>query len=195
MEFVEDIVDDFEDFLNEENDQALKAFGIKDDVTANYYVARVKKNKDIKAMYEAKAKRILDDYELKVKLWLEKHVNSIDKDSERCLSLLEDYYKNVNGDDQSKKIRLPDGNIGFYKTQASISVDREDISFVLETLRSLQKDKGLDVDKYIKIKEDLNLKELKKDGEIDDTSSAFKLEGIVLDSVKTKPSSLKFNIR
>ena len=195
MEFVEDIVDDFEDFLNEENDQALKAFGIKDDVTANYYVARVKKNKDIKAMYEAKAKRILDDYELKVKLWLEKHVNSIDKDSERCLSLLEDYYKNVNGDDQSKKIRLPDGNIGFYKTQASISVDREDISFILETLRSLQKDKGLDIDKYIKIKEDLNLKELKKDGEIDDTSSAFKLEGIVLDSVKTKPSSLKFNIR
>lgn len=188
--------DDFEAFLRDFNDdKTIKTGGIQDETTANYYVSRLKKNKDIAKMYEEKAKKILDDYELKVRLWRDKKIDALLNDNERILQMLENYYMNIYDEGSSKKIRLPEGNIGFYKTPASATIDKDNKQTVLEFLHDIHNSNSVDISPYIKMEEDLNVRELKKAGEINEQTKSFKLFDCIVPGVNVKPSEKKFSVR
>lgn len=190
-EFVDDWLDnDFNDFLNNQMDKNAVS-GIQSDDDANYYIARVKRNRNMEKMFADKAKSILADYKCKVEMWRDKKVAFLTNDTDRCLVLLQDYYNKV-AKNPNTKIRLPEGNIGFYKTRQSLEFDKEE---VLSYLQKLHAEANMPIKDFIEITTSLNSKEFRAQGKVDEETGAFVLDGFTIPGVNVKPSKNEFNVR
>lgn len=188
---VEDWMDnDFNDFLEKEMSQS-SIMGIQTDEEANYYVSRIKRNRNLEKMFSEKAKNIVADYKCKVEMWRDKKLNSLTNDSEHCLALLKEYYDKVAKDDTAK-IRLPEGNIGFYKTRQSIDFDDEE---VLTYLKKMHMDFDMPIDNYIKTTTSLNTKEFRTKGIIDQETGTFSLNGYTIPGINVKLAKNEFAVR
>ena len=183
MKLNEDL--DINDFFDAEFDDPSDEDAEIDDATANYYIARIKKDKELKEMYSEKAKAIKEDYVQKLAVWEQKHYNRLDNDIEYCLARLKSYY-DARAKDEKTKLSLPEGNIGFYAKPQSISIDKE---VVMQFIKEHP-----ELNKYIQYKPDLDTKSLRKDGIIDE-EYLFKIDGSTLPGVIVKPASKVFNIR
>lgn len=195
MDFEEQIVDDwleddFNKFLGEQVAQS-SAKGIQTDEEANYYVSRIKRNRNLEKMFSDKAKNIIADYKCKVEMWRDKKTDSLTNDTERCLALLQDYYNKV-AKDNTTKIRLPEGNIGFYKTRQSIDFDKDK---VLAYLKKMHMDFDMPIDSYIETTTSLNTKEFRAKGVVDQNTGVFSLNGYTIPGVDVKLSKNEFAVR
>lgn len=195
MDFEEQIVDDwleddFNKFLGEQMAQS-SAKGIQTDEEANYYVSRIKRNRNLEKMFSDKAKNIIADYKCKVEMWRDKKNDSLINDTERCLALLHDYYNKVAKDDTTK-IRLPEGSIGFYKTRQSIDFDKDKI---LAYLKKMHMDFDMPIDNYIETTTSLNTKEFRANGVVDQETGIFSLNGYTIPGVDVKLSKNEFAVR
>lgn len=188
MDFLEENVNDFDEFLEEQYDNLT----IVSDADVNYYIGRIKKNKYMAKMFEDQAKNILKDYKEKVENWKNNKIDAINDDNERCLSLLKDYFDRT-AKNKSSKLRFPEGSIGFYKTRQSIDIDEEEVIEYL--LRIKDEYDFLNVDKYIENKPKLNTKLIRADGEVDSNNATFKLFKNPLPGVVVHPASEEFNVR
>ena len=126
-----------------------------DAVSANYYLGRVKQNKEKLKRYEDQAKQIKDDFKVRVDNWLQSRKNALEFDTQHCLDALELYYesnKPING----KPLSLPEGNIGMYSVTAKYDFDscKEEILKFLQDHPELQQ--------YVRNKPEINKEELKK---------------------------------
>lgn len=189
MEFLEEVVDDFDEFLRDNHDDNF----LVSDADVNYYIGRIKKNKYMAKMFEEQAKDILKDYKEKVEEWKAKKINSLENDNERCLSLLKDYFDRT-AKNKSSKLRFPEGSIGFYKTRQSIDIDEEE---TLEYLLKVKKDyNGIyDVDKYVENTPKLNKKQIRADGELTPDGGGLKLFNNPVPGIVVHPASEEFNVR
>lgn len=186
MDFIEESFDDFDEFLDKIEDAKPQTI-IQDDETANYYVGRIKRNRNMISMYKEKAKAIKEYYLDKTKQYEESKTASLENDSERCLALLKEYYDSIAQNDKTK-IRLPEGNIGFYKVPQSIKIEDEDA--VLDFLNNMD---NFDVSSYIENIPSLNKKAFKNAGIVD--MNTFKFNNEVVPGITVIPSENKFNVR
>ena len=169
-----------EEFDIEDTDTEL------DDATANYYISRIKRNREMKKEYTDKAKEITKAYSQKIKVWEQKHQERIDNDIEYCLGRLRSYF-DQHSKGETDKIRLPEGNIGFYSKPQSIDIDEDALMEIISSDDNMAKE-------FITYTPKLNTKAIRKEGTVD-TDFNFYLNGILMPSVKVNPSTKVFNVR
>lgn len=193
MEFTSNTIEEnFDDFLDEQyvvkEGQAITAD------TANYYLGRIKSNNESKEAFEATAKELKAKYAEKVELWLAKQKQTLDNDNTHCLSILEQYFHQTQSN-PDKKIKLPNGNIGFYKTRDSIQFSDN----ILEYISNNDKLKQYIVPKY-----SVDTKALRSDSVINEVtdekgnkSVQLKIGDVVLpvDMVTVKLGTKIFNFK
>lgn len=190
MEFLEENVsdfDDFNDFLEHEHDSDSL---INTPADANYYIGRVKKNRYMIQLFEDQAKNILKNYKEKVEIWRDKKIEAIENDNARCLLMLKQYF-DATAKSTDSKLRFPEGNIGFYKTRQSISIDEQQVLDYFNRLKD--EDALFDVNKYIENKPKVNTKQLRNDGVAN--GEVFSLNGKVVPGVEVRPASEEFNVK
>lgn len=93
-----------------------------DAASANYYVGRIKQNKQKAKQYEEQAKEMKDDFKTRVDSWLKSRQDALDYDTQHCMEMLEMYYE-ANKPANGKSISLPEGNIGMYSVPAKYDFD------------------------------------------------------------------------
>lgn len=190
MDFIEEVVDsDFEEFLDEKYEKE-SANGIQNEDSANYYIGRIKRNRDFIKMTEDKAKSLKDSFALKVDLWKTKKVNSLKNDIEHCMGLLSEYFERV-AKDENVKLRFPEGNLGFYKTRESVKVDEKE---VFDFIQKYNLNNG-GFERFIMTVPTLDKKTLKEEGHYDPESMSFKIDEIIIPGVTVTPSTKKLNVR
>lgn len=186
MEFLEEEVEDFDEFLDQEMEESA-AEGIMDIETANYYIGRVKKNNAMKAMFEDNAKSLVTSYKDRVTLWKDTKLKALDSDNERILAMLKEYFDKT-AKDKSSKLRFVEGSIGFYKTRQKVDIDEKAVMHYLESTYE-------DMEPYTKTKVELDKTAFKKAGEIDPATGVFKLDNQVVPGVNVTLAGEEFNVR
>ena len=183
-----DVFDDSD--MNENPWESLYKEGSRDRpvdaVTANYYLGRIKQNKEKIKQYETQAKQMKDDFKVRVDTWLQNRQNSLNFDIQHCMEMLELYFEQ-NRPVKGKTLSLPEGNIGMYSVPAKYDFDTngKEILNILQTNPELQK--------YVRIKPEINVAELKKACTVkDDKVYVGELE---LPNVGYVPKTDVFNIR
>ena len=156
-----------------------------DAATANYYLGRIKQDKEKMERYKEQAKQMKDDFKIRVDTWLQSRQSSLDYDIQHCLDMLEIYYEAHKPAD-GKSISLPEGNIGLYSVSEKYDFDSHEKD-VIKYLQDHQ------LSKYLRIKPEIDKKEIKKaitfDGE------KLWIEGIELPNVPYTPKTKVFGIR
>ena len=124
-------------------------------VSANYYLGRIKQNREKMTKYKEQAKQISDDFKARIETWLQSRQKTLDFDTQHCMDMLEAYYEQ-NKPANGKSLSLPEGNIGMYSVAAKYDFDtcKDDVLKFLQDHEELQK--------YIRNKPEINKAELKK---------------------------------
>lgn len=154
MQIDNNLVEDLDEFLDAQY-ELKEGETIMSDDTANYYVSCVKKNNEQKKSYAELAKTLKASYAEKIDLWLEQKLRTIDNDSDRRMRMLEDYF-HMRQPDNTKKVRLPEGNIGFYKGRDSVKFS--DDEKLVEYLADNPGTAG-----YVVTRQEVDTKALRKD--------------------------------
>lgn len=188
------IEDDFQDFLEKRSFEESESSDIISEDLANYYVAKIKKNKKIQDMYEERAKNIITEYSDKVKLWKEKHINSLEEDTKYCLGKLKDYFDSV-ANDEDAKIRFPEGNLGFYKTRVSVKIDENEVlDFALNSVDNTDLDKSVFKD-LLEYKPSVNKTSLRSIISLDAENGVAMINNVIIPGVKVSGGNKKFDVR
>ena len=162
-----------------ENQKSLNASA------ANYYLGRIKQNKEKAEQYKSQAKEMKDDFKVRVDTWLQSRQNALDYDTQHCLEMLEAYYENhkpANG----KSISLPEGNIGMYAVAAKYDFD----TYKDKIVKFLQEHQ---LTQYIRNKPEVNKTEIKK--AVQEVDGKLYINGIELPDVPYTPKTTAFGIR
>lgn len=152
---------------------------------ANYYLGRIKQNKEKAEQYKNQAKEMKDDFKVRVDTWLQSRQNALDYDTQHCLEMLEAYYeahKPANG----KSISLPEGNIGMYTVSAKYDFD----TYKDKVVKFLQEHQ---LTQYIRNKPEVNKTEIKK--AVREVDGKLYVDGIELSDVPYTPKTTAFGIR
>ena len=184
------IEDDFQEFLDQKSFEEAEACDVISEDLVNYYISRIKKNKEAQKMYEERAKNIIAEYSDKVKLWRDKHNNSIEEDIAYCLGKLEGYFE-VNAKNDESKLRFPEGSIGFYKTRTSVKFDDEAL---LEFALDSEQNKSVFRD-FLEFKPSINTKSLRNTLDLDPENGIASINGIIIPGVKVSGGNKKFDVR
>lgn len=157
-----------------------------DAATANYYLGRIKQNKEKLRQYESQAKEMKDDFKVRVDGWLQSRQSALEYDNQHCLEILEMYFED-NKPARGKTISLPEGNIGLYATPEKYDFDthKEDVLRYLQDHPELQK--------YIRNKPEINRSELKKACSFRD--GKIYVGDLELPNVTYSPKTDQFSIR
>ena len=155
-------------------------------VSANYYLARIKKNKEKAAQYAEQAKQMKDDFKVRVDNWLASRQHALDYDTQYCMDVLELYYEE-NKPANGKSISLPEGNIGMYTVQAKYDFDtgKEDILKFLEQYPGLHR--------FIRNKPEINKSDLKKACTVED--GKLYIDGYEIPKAGFTPKTTEFGVR
>ena len=157
-----------------------------DSVSANYFVGLVKKNKEKQKQYEEQAKEMKEDFAFKVDSWLRKRQQALDYSNQMLLAKLEAFYQQ-NQSGNGKPISLPEGNIGFYKTQEKYDFDTNEKE-IINILTG--KD---ELTQYLNFKPSIRKKELKKVCSVHDGN--VYVGDTVLPEVTYTPATTEFKVR
>ena len=156
-----------------------------DATTANYYLGRIKQNREKMERYKEQAKQMKNDFKVRVETWLQSRQNSLDYDTQHCMEMLEMYYA-ANKPADGKSISLPEGNIGMYSVPEKYDFE----SYEKDVIKYLQDNQ---LSKYLRLKPEIDKKEIKKaityDGE------KLWIDGIELPNVPYTPKTKAFGIR
>lgn len=157
-----------------------------DAVSANYYLGRIKQNKEKMKSYEEQAKQMKDDFIVRVEQWLDTRRSSLDYDTQHCMDMLEIYYER-NKPANGKPISLPEGNIGIYATRENFDFDTN----ADKILPLLEKDDALK--EFIRYKPSINKMEIKKACAVKD--GIVYIHGKKMPLVGYTPKGKAFSIR
>ena len=144
-----EIQDFFDDLFNDDNVKNLEGSDLNE-AQVNYYIRRVKKNKNAMKMVEERRKAIQRDYESRLKLWEAKNKDRLQEDIDYCLEKLNAYFE-AHSNNNNQKLVFPEGRIGFYKKPMTISVNKDE---ALASIQELIKAGNNDLQKFdiVKIK-------------------------------------------
>ena len=154
--------------------------------SANYYLGRIKKNKEKLSQYTEQAKQMKDDFKVRVEAWLQSRQKALDYDTQHCMDMLEMYYeKNKTAD--GKSISLPEGNIGMYSVRAKYDFDtaKEEILKFLQEHPELQQ--------FIRNKPEINKSILQKACVVAD--GKLYVDGYEIPHAGYTPKTTEFGIR
>ena len=185
-----EIKDFFDDLFGEENNKNLEGANLTEP-QVNYYIRRVKKNKNSMKMIEERRKAIQKDYEMKLKLWEAKSKEKLQEDIDYCLEKLNAYF-DAHSDNDNQKLVFPEGRIGFYKKPMSISVNKEE---ALAAIQELIKAGNENLKEFIVQVDALDSDGLKKAGSVNDQFGLFQINDISIPGVKVTPASTDFSVR
>lgn len=178
----------FEEFLDDTFGAKLEADEIISETDANYYIGRVKRNKDKKAAIKNRAKSILEDYKTRVALWEENQNKAIDYDIEKCMEKLEKYFS-ATAPNKSTKLSFPEGKLGYYKQRGSVKFDKDIVEdFVINEDNVLSTYR-------IESEPTVDFESLKEEGKVNYDDLTFSVLGIVIPGVTVTAPSEKFSIR
>ena len=185
-----EIQDFFDDLFNDDNVKNLEGSDLNE-AQVNYYIRRVKKNKNAMKMVEERRKAIQRDYESRLKLWEAKNKDRLQEDIDYCLEKLNAYFE-AHSNNDNQKLVFPEGRIGFYKKPMTISVNKDE---ALASIQELIKAGNNDLQKFIIQVDALDSDSLKKAGTVDEQFDLFKINDIAISGVKVTPASVDFNVR
>lgn len=185
-----EIQDFFDDLFNDDNVKNLEGSDLNE-AQVNYYIRRVKKNKNAMKMVEERRKAIQRDYESRLKLWEAKNKDRLQEDIDYCLEKLNAYF-DAHSNNDSQKLVFPEGRIGFYKKPMTISVNKDE---ALASIQELIKAGNNDLQKFIIKVDSLDSDSLKKAGTVDEQFDLFKINDVAISGVKVNPASVDFNVR
>jgi len=126
-----------------------------DSASANYYVGRLKKNKEKAEAYEQQAKEMIDDFKVRVQNWLKTRQEALEYDNKHCMEMLEAFYES-HKPENGKPISLPEGNVGFYTAREKYDFDTNE----KEIIKLLEEDP--DMKQFLRYKPEINRIEFKK---------------------------------
>lgn len=185
-----EVQDFFDDLFNDDNANNLEGASLNE-AQVNYYIRRVKKNKNAMKMVEERRKAIQRDYESRLKLWEAKNKDRLQEDIDYCLEKLNAYF-DAHSNNDSQKLVFPEGRIGFYKKPMTISVNKDE---ALASIQELIKAGNNDLQKFIIKVDSLDSDSLKKAGTVDEQFDLFKINDVAISGVKVNPASVDFNVR
>ena len=155
-------------------------------VDANYYLGRIKQNKEKAARYKDQAKQMKDDFNVRVDAWFQSRQKALDYDTQYCMDVLELYYEK-NKPEDGKSLSLPEGNIGMYTVQAKYDFDTaKDV-----ILKFLQDHPGLQ--KYVRFKPEINKTELKNACTVE--NGKLFIDDLEIPNASYTPKTKTFGIR
>lgn len=176
---------EFENFLEEEYGANSNTDTINLTFeSADYYLNRLKLNKKKIEEIDFKAKMYKAEYEAKIEAWQKRRSNLYQRDIDHCSEILEAYFNKVEID-PAKKVSLPSGTIGFYKTREKINYDEALLTKYLLEHENFQK--------YISVKPSINKNLLKKEATYVD--GQMQIGNVVLPGVSITEAVTKFGVK
>lgn len=159
-----------------------------DATTANYYVGRIKQDKEKMKQYDEQAKQMKDDFKVRVDTWLQSRQKTLDADIQHCMDMLEIYYAQ-NPPANGKSISLPEGNIGMYAVSAKYDFDTKEKQ-ILDILRT-----NPELQQYVRTKEEIDRARIRKDITIVDGEVCVGEHKIPFPEIGYTPKTTAFGIR
>lgn len=124
--------DNLESVIDEELDNEVNMTEINSNWEADRLVGMIKKNREEAKTLTERAKEIINNHKFKVELWRDKQLETLENKNKYMLKMLSDYYMKVT--DGQEKLKLPNGNVGFYAIREKVEWEDEKalISFIEE---------------------------------------------------------------
>lgn len=184
--------EDFDDFLDDSFETTeMNEVEISDN-TANYLIYRYNRNVAKQEEYAEKAKAILEDYKTKVMAWLETRQAALNYDNDNCIRRLQEYYEH-NAANNSEKLKLPAGTIGYYKKARSIKINNAELSSYYDSLKDEAEKAAFK--RFLKPKTAFDLTKLKAACTVDEERNELVLDGFSVPGSSFTPGTTEFKVR
>lgn len=175
LQRIETIMEDIEDVENLDKSEHER-FKIRDLDSANWVLRKLAAIENKKKEIESLAQKEITPYELeisRIREWKDTELKSFDRSINFFHFLLEEYYRDEKVKDSKFKLSTPYGKVTSRKAQDKWTYEDKVI------LSSLKK---AELNQFIKIKEDVNRADLKK--EVSIIENAITVDGVFEETVK-----------
>ena len=183
----------YESLFDSITDEEVKELGIKTDdekfaITnedqAMFFLRKVNELREERDHINNICNKQIESFTEKVNSWRNSQVYTIDNTENYFISLLEEYARIQLSDSKKKSIKYPFGTLSFKKMPDKYVYDDETLMHYI---------KERDLNQFIRVKEEINKKDLKSALTIKDGAACFNDEKI--EGVAFEPGIVKFSIK
>lgn len=160
-------------------------FEITTEEQANFFLRQLSEIRGQQDKINMTCNKEIERFTSKVNEFRAKRISSLQSTENYFVSLLENYARVQLADSKKKSMKTPFGTLGFKKGQAKFNYDEESLMKFI---------KSHELSQFIKIKEEINKKDLKAAILIDDNGAPL-INGELVEGITITPGEEKFTVK